>query len=183
MSDRRWSLIARFMANSRGKNNLSDIFDETQDESMRIDATWREDATSSPSLLADDATGSSRVKVPLQAYEHMEREVLQLQEELKEKEIALQERTELIEHLERKLQVLSHARSAEIRKLKRESSVNKGSTGEEKGMEAFSPRPLKAGEPEAVTSSLAGHYMRNQVKLVSCDPRDVNGKRGAGEGK
>mmetsp|Transcript_41642 Transcript_41642/g.131227 ORF Transcript_41642/g.131227 Transcript_41642/m.131227 type:complete len:169 (+) Transcript_41642:1451-1957(+) len=168
MSDRRWSLIARFMANSRGKNNLSDIFDETQDESMRIDATWREDATSSPSLLADDATGSSRVKVPLQAYEHMEREVLQLQEELKEKEIALQERTELIEHLERKLQVLSHARSAE---------------GEEKGMEAFSPRPLKAGEPEAVTSSLAGHYMRNQVKLVSCDPRDVNGKRGAGEGK
>jgi len=50
-------------------------------------------------------------------------------------------------------------------------------------MEAFSPRPLKAGEPEAVTSSLAGHYMRNQVKLVSCDPRDVNGKRGAGEGK
>mmetsp|Transcript_41643 Transcript_41643/g.131232 ORF Transcript_41643/g.131232 Transcript_41643/m.131232 type:complete len:157 (+) Transcript_41643:1487-1957(+) len=156
------------MANSRGKNNLSDIFDETQDESMRIDATWREDATSSPSLLADDATGSSRVKVPLQAYEHMEREVLQLQEELKEKEIALQERTELIEHLERKLQVLSHARSAE---------------GEEKGMEAFSPRPLKAGEPEAVTSSLAGHYMRNQVKLVSCDPRDVNGKRGAGEGK
>jgi len=78
---RRWSLIARFMANSRGKNNLSDIFDETQDESMRwrqrtappsdafhdrIDATWREDATSSPSLLADDATGSSRVKVPLQ---------------------------------------------------------------------------------------------------------------------
>jgi len=58
----------------------------------------------------------------------MEREVLQLQEELKEKEIALQERTELIEHLERKLQVLSHARSAEIRKLKRESSVNKGST-------------------------------------------------------
>jgi len=55
--------------------------------------------------------------VPLEVYEHMEREAMVLRTELRDKEEALQERAEVVEHLERKLHVLSHAKDSDLRKV------------------------------------------------------------------
>ena len=62
-------------------------------------------------------------QVPLELYEHMEREAQLLRTELRHKECALQERSEVVEHLERKLHVMSHSKESELRKIRREAAA------------------------------------------------------------
>jgi hypothetical protein len=63
------------------------------------------------------------MQVPLDVYEHMEREAMLLRTELRDKEVAVQERAEVVEHLERKLHVMSHSKDSEIRKIRREAAA------------------------------------------------------------
>ena len=62
-------------------------------------------------------------QVPLEVYEHMEREAMLLRTELRDKEVAVQERAEVVEHLERKLHVMTHSKDSEIRKIRREAAA------------------------------------------------------------
>lgn len=66
---------------------------------------------------------ADKASVPLELYEHMEREAVLLRSELRHKEIALSERQEIVEHLERKLHVVAHARESEVRKIRREAAA------------------------------------------------------------
>ena len=89
-------------------------------------------------------------QVPLDVYEHMEREAMLLRTELRDKEVAVQERAEGVEHLERKLHVMSHSKDSEIRKIRREAAAAVAGYGIKVSVGGAEPKELPRRGPSGV---------------------------------
>lgn len=121
---RRWVLAASQNGGTSSRHNTADAvvggaFEDDGDAFQSIPAGGERGAAKGGESAAEEPGG----QVPLELYEHMEREAQLLRTELRHKEAALQERSEVVEHLERKLHVLSHSKDSEVRKIRREAAA------------------------------------------------------------